>query len=115
MKNLGPVLLTSRNDLSVTLAFETQVWVTSYETVESSKQAAMSELQKRQSELEMELTEATKKECTTKMEVEKLENELGMKTEEITEGKNKIEEIEREANQIKAQIDQIKNDLDLKG
>ena len=43
----------------------------------------MSELQKRQSELEMELTEATKKECTTKMEVEKLENELGMKTEEI--------------------------------
>ena len=75
----------------------------------------MSELQKRQSELEMELTEATKKECTTKMEVEKLENELGIKTEEITEGKNKIEEIEREANQIKAQIDQIKNDLDLKG
>ena len=75
----------------------------------------MSELQKRQSELEMELTEATKKECTTKMEVEKLENELGMKTEEITEGKNKIEEIEREANQIKAQIDEIKNDLDLKG
>ena len=85
------------------------------ETGKSSKQAAMSELQKRQSELEMELTEATKKECTTKMEVEKLENELGMKTEEITEGKNKIEEIEREANQIKAQIDEIKNDLDAKG
>ena len=75
----------------------------------------MSELQKRQSELEMELTEATKKECTTKMEVEKLENELGIKTEEITEGKNKIEEIEREANQIKAQIEEIKKDLDLKG
>ena len=49
------------------------------------------------------------------MEVEKLENELGMKTVEITEGKRKMEEIKREANQIKAQIDQIKNDLDLKG
>ena len=86
------------------------------ETGKSSKQAAMSELQKRQSELEMEwCLRQTKMECTIKMEVEKLENELGMKTEEITEGKNKIEEIEREANQIKAQIDEIKNDLDAKG
>lgn len=80
----------------------------------SSKQEAMSDLQKRQSELEMELTEATKKECSTKIEVEKLESELGQKTEEITEEKNKIEEIEREANQVKAQIDEIKNDLALK-
>jgi len=76
----------------------------------------MSELQKRQSELEMEwCLLQTKKECTIKMEVEKLENELRMKTEEMAEGKNKIEETEREAIQIKAQIDQIKNDLDLKG
>ena len=75
----------------------------------------MSELQNRQSELEIELTEATKKECTTKIEVEKLEKELGAKTEEITEGKNKIEEVEREANQIKAQIEAIKTDLELKG
>ena len=37
----------------------------------------MSELQSRQSELEIELTEATKKECTTKIEVEKLEKEQG--------------------------------------
>ena len=79
-------------------------------------QAAMSELQKRHNELEMEwCIRQIEKECTIKMEVEKLENELGMKTEEITEGKNKIEEMEREANQIKAQIDEIKDDLDSKG
>ena len=103
----------------------TQVWflyLTSYDPKWprddldfSSKQSVMSELQKRQSELEIELTEATKKECTTKIEVEKLEKELGVKTEEITEGKNKIEEVEREANQIKAQIEAIKTDLELKG
>ena len=75
----------------------------------------MSELQKRQSELEIELTEATKKECTIKMEVEKLENELGIKTDEITKGKNKLDEVDREANQIKAQIEQIKNDLESNG
>ena len=85
------------------------------ETGKRSMKAAMSEGQKRLFELDMELTGATKKECTIKMEVEKLENELGMKTEEITERKNKIEEMEREANQIKAQIDEIKDDLDSKG
>lgn len=49
------------------------------------------------------------------MEVEKLEKDLGLKADEITEGKNRIEEVEREANQIKAQIAQIKNDLGFKG
>ena len=69
----------------------------------------MSELQKRHNELEMEwCIRQTENECIIKMEVEKLENELGMKTVEMTKRK-------REANQIKAQIDEIKNDLDLKG
>ena len=54
----------------------------------------MTDLQKRQSELEFELTEATKKEL---------------------EATTKLEQAEREANQAQVQISEIKKDFDIKG
>ena len=75
----------------------------------------MTDLQKRQSELEFELTEATKKECTSRLEVEKLENELGVKKDEMLEATTKLEQAEREANQAQVQISEIKKDFDIKG